>query len=175
MSSTLTETQTTVEWWTADPARTTVEFEVEHFWGLHTVRGRFRRFEGVYVVGTAGPEIELTIDAASIDTSISARDRHLRSADFFDVDEHPQARFTSTQVTGIGSGQVRVSGELAVAGTSVPLAFDASVRMIGAELELEATTKVDQRSFGMGQGPLRNIRPPAKLHVKANLVRQRPD
>jgi polyisoprenoid-binding protein YceI len=140
------------------------------------VRGCFRRFDGVYVVGTAGPEIELTIDAASIDTGISARDRHLRSADFFDVDEHPQVRFTSTQVTGIGNGQVRVSGELDVAGTSVPLAFDASVRMIGAELELEleATAAVDQRSFGMGQGPLRNIRPPTKLHVKANLVRQRP-
>jgi polyisoprenoid-binding protein YceI len=138
------------------------------------VRGCFRRFDGVYVVGTAGPEIELTIDAASIDTGISARDRHLRSADFFDVDEHPQVRFTSTQVTGIGNGQVRVSGELDVAGTSVPLSFDASVRMIGAELELEATAAVDQRSFGMGQGPLRNIRPPTKLHVKANLVRQRP-
>jgi polyisoprenoid-binding protein YceI len=175
MSSTLIRTQTTVEWWTADPDRTTVEFEVEHFWGLHTVRGRFRRFDGVYVVGTAGPEIELTIDAASIDTGISACDRHLRSADFFDVDEHPQVRFISTQVTGIGNGQVRVSGELYVAATSVPLAFDASVRMIGAGLELEATTTVDQRSFGMREGPLRNIRPPTKLHVKAHLVRQQPD
>ena len=61
MSVTLTETQTTDEWWMADPARTTVEFDVEHFWGLHTVRGRFRRFDGLYVVGTAGLEIELTI------------------------------------------------------------------------------------------------------------------
>jgi polyisoprenoid-binding protein YceI len=137
------------------------------------VRGRFRRFDGVYVVGTAGPEIELTIDAASNDTGIPARDRHLRSADFLNVDEHPQVRFTSTQVTGIGNGQVRVRGELDVAGTSVPLTFDASVRMIGAELELEATTTVDQRWFGLGQGPLRNIRPPAKLHVKAHLVRRR--
>ena len=38
--------------------------------------------------------------------------------------------------------------------------------MIGAELELGATTTVDQRSFGMRQGPLRNIRPPTKLHVE---------
>ena len=163
MSSILTQTQTKVE------------FEVEHFWGLHTVRGRFRRFDGVYVVGTAGPEIELTIDAASIDTGIPARDKHLRSADFLNIDEHPQVRFTSMQVTGIGNGQVQVSGELDIAGTSVPLAFDASVRLIGAELELEATTMVDQRSFGMGQGPLRNIRPATKLHVKAHLVRHRPD
>jgi polyisoprenoid-binding protein YceI len=63
-----------------------------------------------------------------------------------------------------------VTGDLDVAGTSVPLALDTSVRMIGAELELEATTTVDQSSFGMGRGPLRNIRPPTKLHVKARLV-----
>ena len=175
MSVTLTQTRTTVEWWTADPARTTVEFEVEHFWGLHTVRGRFRRFDGVYVVGTAGLEIELTIDAASVDTGNAARDKHLRSPDFFDVDANPQVRFTSTRITGLGNGHVHVRGELEAAGAPVPVAFDASVRVIDGELELEATTTVDQRRFGMSQGPLRNVRPPAKVHVKARLVRERPD
>ena len=53
----------------------------------------------------------------------------------------------------------------------VPLAFDASVRVIDGELELEATTTIDQRRFGMSEGPLRNVRPPTKLHVKARLVR----
>jgi polyisoprenoid-binding protein YceI len=172
MSSTLIGTQTAVEWWTVDPTRTTVEFEVEHFCGLHAVRGRFGRVDGVYVLGTAGPEIELTIEAGSVETGNSVRDRHLRSGDFLNVDEHPQVRFTSTQVDGLGNGRVRVSGELDVAGTSVPLAFHASVRMIGAELELEATTTVDQRRFGMNQGPLGNIQTPTKLHVRAHLVRQ---
>ena len=97
---TQTTTQTTVERWTADRSRTTVEFEVEHLWGLHTVRGRFRRFDGSYVVGPAGSEIELTIDAASADTGNAARDKHLRSADFFDVDEHPLVRFASTESPG---------------------------------------------------------------------------
>ena len=173
MSVTLTQTQTTVEWWTADPARTKVEFEVEHFWGLHNVSGHFRRFDGSYFVGPAGPEIELTIDAASVDTGNAARDKHLRSAHFFDVDAHPQVRFTSTRITGLGSGHVHVRGELEAAGTRVPVAFDASVRVIGGELELEATTTVDQRRFGMSQGPLRNVGPPTKLHVKARLVRER--
>ena len=172
MSSTLIGTQRTVEWWTIDPTRTTIEFEVEHFWGLHTVRGRFRRFDGVYFLGPAGPEIELTIEAGSVDTGNSARDGHLRSADFFDVAEHPQVGFTSTQVVGLGNGQVRVSGELGVAGTNVPLAFDASVRMIGADLEMEATATVDQRRLGLNQGPLRNIQTPTKVHVQAHLVRQ---
>ena len=79
---------------------------------------------------------------------------------------HPQVRFTSTHVTGMGDGHVHVSGELEAAGTRIPLAFDASVRMIDGELELEATTTVDQRRFGMSEGPLGNVRPPTTLHVK---------
>jgi hypothetical protein len=49
-----------------------------------------------------------------------------------------------------------VSGELEAAGTTIPLAFDTSVRVIDGELELEVTTTVDQRRIGMSQGPLRN-------------------
>ena len=89
MTSTLIETQTavrtktTLERWNADRTRTTVEFEVKHLWGLHTVRGRFGSFDGAYIVGPGGTEIELTIDAASIDTGVATRDEHLRSPDFF--------------------------------------------------------------------------------------------
>jgi polyisoprenoid-binding protein YceI len=171
MSSTLTEIQTTFERWTPDPSRTTVEFEVEHLWGLHTVRGRFHDFDGSYVVGPAGAAIRLTIDAASVDTGNAMRDKHLRSADFFDVDEHPKVRFASTYISGLGNGHVQVSGEVEAAGTRVPVAFDAAVRMIDGDLELEATTMVDQRRFGMTEGLLRNIRSPTKLHVKTRLVR----
>ena len=73
----------------------------------------------------------------------------------------------------MGNGHVHVSGELEAAGTRVPLAFDASVRVIDGELELEATTTVDQRRFGMSEGPLGNVRPPTTLHVKTCLVRER--
>jgi polyisoprenoid-binding protein YceI len=174
MSTALLETQTAVERWNADPTRTTVEFEVKHLWGLHTVRGHFDRFDGSYVDGPAGPEIELTIDAESIDTGIAKRDEHLRSPDFFFVALHPQVQFRSTRVTGRGNGDVHVTGDLEAAGTTVPLAFDASVTLIDGELELDATTTVDQGRFGMSEGPLGNIRPPAKLHVKTRLVRERP-
>jgi hypothetical protein len=68
---------------------------------------------------------------------------------------------------------VHVSGDLEAAGASVPVAFDASVRMIDGELELEATTTVDQGRFGMSRGPFRNVRPPTTLHVKTRLVRKR--
>ena len=174
MSTAPIDTQTAVERWTADPTRTIVEFEVEHLWGLHSVRGRFNRFQGSYVEGPAGPEVELTVDAASIDTGIAKRDEHLRSPDFFFVALHPEMRFTSTQVTGLGNGDVHVTGTLEAAGTAVPLAFDASVTVIDNELELEATTTVDQARFGMTEGPFGNLRSPTKVHVKARLVRERP-
>jgi polyisoprenoid-binding protein YceI len=134
MSTTLiapqkTTEQTAVERWNVDRTRTAVEFEVKHLWGMHTVRGGFRSFDGAYIVGPGGSEIELTIDAASIDTRVTKRDEHLRSPDFFFVALHPQVRFRSTRVTGLGNGDVHVSGTLEAAGTTVPLAFDASVRV----------------------------------------------
>jgi polyisoprenoid-binding protein YceI len=173
MSTAFVEAQTAVERWNVDRTRTTVEFEVDHLWGVHTVRGRFRSFDGAYIVGRDATEIELTIDAASIDTGIAGRDEHLRSPDFLFVALHPQVRFRSSRVTGLGNGDVHVSGDLEAAGTTVPLAFDASVRVIDGELELEATTTVDQGRFGMSEDPLGNIRPPTKLHVKVRLVPER--
>jgi YceI-like domain len=149
-----------------------VEFEVKHLWSLHTVRGRFRRFDGVYIVGLPGSEIELTIDAASADTGNAAHDKHLRSADFFDVAEYPKVRFTSKHITGLGNGHVHVSSELEVVGTTIPLAFDASVRVIDGELELEATTTVDQRRIAMSQGPLRQ-RPAADEAPREDAPRAR--
>ena len=172
MSTALIEAQTAVERWNLDRTRTTVEFEVTHLWGLHTVRGRFGSFDGAYIVGPGGSEIELTIDAASIDTGVARRDEHLRSPDFFFVAMYPQVRFKSTRITGLGNGDVHVSGELEAAGASVPIAFDASVSVIDGELEVEATMTIDQGRFGMSEGPLGNIRPPTKLHVKARLMRE---
>jgi polyisoprenoid-binding protein YceI len=172
MGTALSETRAAVERWTADRNRTTVEFEVEHLWGLHTVRGRFGDFDGTYAVGPGGTEIELTVDASSIDTGIATRDEHLRSPEFLFVALHPQMRFRSNRVMRLDGEHVHVDGQLEAVGMTVPLAFDASLREIDGELEIEATTTVDQRRFGMSEGPLGNVRPPTTVHVKARLVRE---
>ena len=90
--------------WSIDDCESFVEFAIKTFWGLTTVRGRFDRSDGTYEVGPSGTKIELTIDADSLDTGNGTRDKHLRSNDFFGVDEHPHVRFTSTasstQATG---------------------------------------------------------------------------
>jgi len=155
--------------WRVDPEQTVVDFAVQSFWGLITVRGRFDRFDGWYEVGLDGASIELTIDAHSLDTGNATRDRHLRSADFFHVAEHPLVRFTSTRIRDTGDGTLRVEGSLEAAGTAIPLAFDAKVRRIGDELEVEAATAIDLRDAGMSQGHAGMIRPLAKVHAKARL------
>lgn len=160
-----------LERWYLDPDSASVEFAVKTFWGLSTVRGRFTRCSGSYKVGSAGPEIELTVDAGSIDTGNRRRDTHLRSADFFDVADHPEVRFVSTHVHDTGDGTLYGTGRLEAAGKTSPVAFAATVGPLGDELEIEGTTTVDHRLLGMSSGPLRMIRPPATIHVTARLTR----
>jgi polyisoprenoid-binding protein YceI len=155
--------------WSVDPDATSVDFAVETFWGLTTIRGRFDRFDGSYEVGPDGTKIELTLDADSLDTGNRTRDKHLRSSDFFRVAEHPEVRFTSTRVRDARDGTLHVEGNLEAAGSVVPLEFDATVQHVDDALEVEGTTIVDQRQLGMSSGPLGMIRPPATLHVKARL------
>jgi polyisoprenoid-binding protein YceI len=157
--------------WAIDSDATSVEFAVKTFWGLMTVHGRFDRFDGSYEVGPDGTTIELTIDADSIDTGNATRDKHLRSADFFDVAAHPQVHFTSTRVHQVTGEVLHVVGRLEAAGNVVELEFPAFVRLVGHALEIEATTTIDQRRLGMSTGKLGMIRRPATLHVKARLGR----
>ena len=160
-------TDQTARLWTLDPERSTVEFSVRHFWGLITVQGHFERFSGSYLAGDT-PTVELTVDSDSLTTGNKQRDKHLRSADFFDVLTHPKVTFTSRAIT-VGNATLTVEGDLEAAGKVEPLSFKANIREMGDELEIDATTTVDQRLFGMTWSPLGTTRPPATLHVKAML------
>ncbi len=155
--------------WRLDPARSSVEFHVPNFYGLMTVKGRFERYDGTLELG-ARPAVELTIDAASVDTGNAKRDKHLRSADFFDVEQHPHVRFTSTSATPHGEA-IRVHGRLEVAGEQLPLELVAAVQSVDGALEVEAVTFVDQRRLGLTWSPLGLVRAPTKLTVRARLVR----
>jgi len=171
MSTSVIETSAvTGHEWVVDPSRSTAEFRVKTFWGLRTVTGRFTGFDGTYSAGGDGATIELEVDAGSLDTGNTQRDRHLRGADFFHVERHTHVRFTSTQVTDLGNGKLWIEGELEAAGTMVPVSFEASRRDVGHDLELEATTTVDQRLLGMTHSPLGMLRAPTSLHVKARLT-----
>ena len=155
----------TTKHWSVDGTNLSVEFAVKSFWGLSTVRGRFDRLRGSYSIGLEGARMELTIEADSLDTGNGRRDEHLRSPDFFDVARHPHIRFTSNRVADAGDGTLLITGELEAAGRVVPLEFTARIEELGSDLEVEATTTVDQRRLGMSSGPLAMIRPPARIRV----------
>jgi polyisoprenoid-binding protein YceI len=86
-----------------DPAHSTVEFIVRHLM-IAKVRGRFTKVSGQVELPAIGGDlptsISATIDASSIDTREEQRDKHLRSADFFDVENYPQLTFQSTRIHG---------------------------------------------------------------------------
>ena len=155
--------------WRLDPARSSVEFHARNFYGLMTVKGRFDRYEGTLDL-RAQPVAQLTIDAASLDTKQPKRDEHLRSADFFDVENHPEVRFVSKTVVAEGD-QLKLRGELQAAGKAIPLELDATLRPVDGEFEIEAVTHADHRELGMTWSPLGILRAPSKLIVRGRLVR----
>jgi polyisoprenoid-binding protein YceI len=158
--------------WRLDPARSTVEFHVPHFWGLMTVRGRFHRYEGSLDLAR-DPAVELKIEADSLDTGNRKRDQHLRSADFFHVEQHPEVRFVSASARLDGS-TLRVRGQLQARGASIPLELDGRLSAVDGELRIEAETQAVHRDLGMTWSPLRMTRPHSRLIVKGSLVRATP-
>jgi polyisoprenoid-binding protein YceI len=154
--------------WRLDPTRSSVEFHVRHFYGLITVKGHFERFAGTLDLNRQ-PSIELTIDADSLDTKNRQRDKHLRSADFFGVEQHPQVRFVS-DTAALAGENLTVHGQLHAGGADVPLTFEATIRPIDGELEVAATAQVDHRKLGMTWSPLGILRAPSTLIVRGRLV-----
>jgi polyisoprenoid-binding protein YceI len=155
--------------WRIDPARSQVEFRTPTFWGLMTVKGHFERYDGTLDLRRE-PAIELTIEAGSLNTNNNMRDKHLRSADFFDVANEPEVRFVSDRAT-LDGGKLTVSGKLYAAGKSIPLDVNATLRPVGGELEVDGTAHANQFELGMSHGMLGMIRTPSELIVHGWLVR----
>jgi polyisoprenoid-binding protein YceI len=154
--------------WRLDPQRSSVEFSAEHLWGLQTVKGHFGEYEGRLDL-SATPAIELTIEAASLETGNPKRDKHLRSGDFFDVENHPQVRFVSDSVS-VPPDTLKVTGRLYAGGRSIPLEVSAHIRQVEGELEIDARATARQAELGMTYSPLRMIRPHSELVVKGRLM-----
>jgi polyisoprenoid-binding protein YceI len=142
--------------WVADPAHSHVDFSVKHL-GIATVRGSFDTFEGSLQVGEdiADARFTAAIDTASVNTSEEQRDAHLRSADFFHADEHPQLTFESTAVEPVDAERFRIRGNLTLHGVTRELELDATIQ--GTETDpwgndrvgLEITGELSRSDFGM--------------------------
>jgi polyisoprenoid-binding protein YceI len=155
--------------WRLDPARSSVEFHVRHFYGLMTVRGRFDRYKGTLNL-SAHPTVELVIEADTLDTKRKQRDKHLRSDDFFDVANHPEVRFEADAAT-LDGDTLKARGMLHAAGKQIPLDVDATVTPAGDEFEIEVSAIADHRELGMLWSPMGVLRAPSNLIVRGRLVR----
>lgn len=172
--STDTTNRTVTARWRLDPVRSRAEFRVPNYWGLGKVKGTFDRLHGWLEIGGDGRRrLELTIEADSLNTGNDKRDDHLKSADFFDTRRHPDVRFTSTAISDPVNGRFQVEGELLAAGNRVLLTLEPTVSQTSEELQIDASTTVDQHALGMTTSPLGMIRTPTTLTVHAHLRPER--
>ena len=143
--------------WKIDPAHTDVLFSAKHMM-VTTVRGKFHEVEGALDIDEREPSRstgEFRIAAASLNTGVAQRDGHLRSADFFDVENHPWITFRSTKVEHVRGDDYEVTGDLTIRGTTKPVTFDVRLNGIaqgmqgGRHLGLAATTRIDREGWGL--------------------------
>jgi polyisoprenoid-binding protein YceI len=151
-----TTTATATRTLAIDRSHSEVGFQVRHL--LSKVRGRFNEFDGTIEFDEANPansSVDVTIHARSIDTGEPDRDKHLRSADFFDVDTYPTLTFKSTSVTPRGNNSYDVAGDLTIHGVTRQLTLPASY--LGAaqdpwgntKLVFEAELTLSRKDFGL--------------------------
>jgi polyisoprenoid-binding protein YceI len=160
--------------WVLDPAKSGARFQHKTFWGLMTVRGHFAELSGAGDLGADGSVTgEIQISAASLDTKNAKRDKHLRSADFFNADAHPSITFTAKSAALSPAGDLAVSGDLHVAGTSRPLSVTMKVGEAAADsATLEVSADIDRADFGMTWNQAGMLKGPAAISVTAHFVRQ---
>jgi len=145
------------EKWSFDPVHCDIGFSVRHLM-ISKVRGHFGKWSGTLLIDEANPAnslVEVTIDAASVDTKEPQRDDHLRSADFFDAAHHPRLTFRSTQVGKVSEEAYHVTGDLTIRGVSREVVLDAEYLgkskdpWGGLRIGFSAKTAIDRRDFGL--------------------------
>jgi polyisoprenoid-binding protein YceI len=143
--------------WQIDPSHSSAQFSVRHMM-VSNVRGEFAKMSGTVLWDGktfATAQVNVTIDAASINTREPKRDDHLRSADFFDVANHPTLAFKSTKIEPAAAGALKMTGDLTTRGVTRPVVFDVAppgdvVRDArGARAGATAVTKISRKDFGL--------------------------
>ena len=155
--STITAAENLTGQYTIDPSHSRIGFVARHAM-VTKVRGSFNEFEGGGYFDANDPSksrLELTVKAASIDTRNPDRDAHLRSNDFFDMENYPEIRFVSTSVEPVDATTYRVTGDLTMKGVMRPVTLD--VEYTGSAVDpfgntrvgFEGSVTVDRKDWGV--------------------------
>ena len=150
------------ETWQLDPPHSSAQFSVRHL-GVSTVRGAFTKVRGTLLYDAADlgkSSIQATIDAASVDTRVDARDNDLRSPNFLDVQKYPVITFKSKKIESAGPGKLKVPGDLTIHGVTKEVVLDVdgpSAPMKdpwgNQRMGASATTKINRNDFGVSGRP----------------------
>ncbi|MGN6161577.1 MAG: YceI family protein [Marmoricola sp.] len=143
-------TATTPGTWTIDPSHSEVGFTVRHL--MSKVRGQFEKFEGTITTTDAleGTSVEASIDLNSINTRDEQRDGHLRSADFFDVENTGPMTFKSLTFNGTkATGELTIKGATNVVELDVEFLGEDKDPWGGTRIGFEASTEINRKDFGI--------------------------
>ena len=143
--------------WEIDPAHSEAQFAVKHMM-FTTIRGHFNVLSGHLHIDEEHPEnswVDAQVDASSVDTRNDYRDNHLRSADFFDVQNYPTLTFKSNKVEHVKGEEYNVIGDLTMHGVTKPVQFKAEYNGKGKSpfgkvvAGLSAKTKINRKDWGL--------------------------
>ncbi len=112
--------------WIVDADHSVAAFSIVHMMIAH-IKGQFNAVTGTISFdpkNIAGSSVELSLDAAGVNTGVKKRDEHLRSADFFDVEKYPKIKFKSTGIDSVSGNRAKVTGDLTLHGVTRRITFD---------------------------------------------------
>lgn len=144
--------------WELDSAHTGVQFKVRHLM-VSYVRGDFEKVSGKIVYDeqdVSKSSADITIDAASINTRVAKRDKHLRSPDFLDVAKHPSITFKSKKVEKAGNGKLKMTGDLTIRGATREVVLEVEgptppIKDLQGKTRVGgiASTRINRKDFGL--------------------------
>ena len=164
-----------VETFTFDKAHTLIGFRVRHI--LTKVEGRFKGFEGKIWLDRANPSasrVELTIQTASIDTGVEARDKDLRSPNYFDVEKYPTISFKSSRIEPKGNDQYDVTGDFSMHGATKTIRVPVKALGFGKmgkteKAGFEIALPINRKEYGIASGsPVVGDEVEINIQVEAN-------
>lgn len=145
--------------YTIDPGHTATVFSWSHF-GFSTPSANFSDIQGTITVDNEKPansSVHVTIPVSSINTNVKALDEHIQTAEFFDVEKHPNITFKSTKVQALGKNKYKITGNLTIKGVTKPVVLDAVLNKQAVHpmtklqtIGFNATTSFNRSAFNVG-------------------------
>jgi len=172
-----------VETWQLDPPHCAAQFAVRHM-GISTIRGTFTKLSGMVQYDPTAPaksSVDVTIDAASLDSRVEMRDNDLRSPRLLDVEKYPTITFKSKRVEPAGAGKLKVTGDLTIHGVTkeAVLDVDGPSEPIkdprgNSRMGASATTTINRRDFGITTYPAAMVADDVAITIDVEMSKPAP-